>query len=119
MRSANSKGDREHAQAQRVKEQQLAAEQQASPLTTPTPFPPSRCAQTGFPDLEVESYPNMDIGNLQGTPIISQDKEDNTDHPDANTRQQRQIRTLTQDYMLHMMEIPGYTTPFSPRQAAS
>ena len=110
---------REHAQAQRVKEQQQAADQEASPLTTPTPFPPSRSAQTGFPDLEVERYPNMDIGNLRGTPVISQDEEVDTDHPAANTRQQRQIRTLTQDFMLHMMEIPGYKTPFSPRQAAS
>ncbi len=109
----------EHAQAQRVKEQQLAAEQQARPLPTPKPFPPSRCSQTGFPDLEVDLYPNMDIGQLQGTPIISQDDEDDTDHPAANTCQQRQIQTLTQDYMLHMMEIPGYMTPFSPRQAAS
>ena len=61
----------------------------------------------------------MDIGQLRGTPIISQDDEDDTDHPAANTRQQHQIRTLTQDYMIHMMDIPGYTTPFSPRQAAS
>ncbi len=100
---------REQAQAQRVKEQQLVAEQQASPLTTPT----------SFPDLEVDLYPDMDIGLLRGTPIISQDKDNDTSHPAANTRQQRQIRTITQDCMLHMMEIPGYTAPFSPRQAAS
>ena len=96
---------REQAQAQRVKEQQLVAAQQASTLNTPTVFP----------DLEVDLYPDTDIGLLQGTPIISQDKDNDTSHPAANTRQQRQIRTLTQDYMLHMMEIPGYTAPFSPR----
>ena len=67
----------------------------------------------------MDPYPNIDIGSLRGTPIISQVDEDNTDHPAANTCQQCQIRTLTQDYMLHMMEIPGYTTPFSSRQAAS
>ena len=100
---------REQAQAQRVKEQQLAAEQQASPSTT----------STSFPELEVNLYPNTDIGLLRGTPIISQDEDDDTSHPASNTRQQRKIRTLTQDYMLHMMEIPGYTAPFSPRQAAS
>jgi hypothetical protein len=61
----------------------------------------------------------MDIGTLQGTPIISQDNEEDISHPAANTQQQRQIRTLTQDYMLHMMEIPGYTTPFTPQQAVS
>ena len=94
----------EQAHAQRVEEQQLAAEQEANPLNTPM----------SFPDLEVDLYPDMDIGSLQGTPIISQDEEEDTSHPAANTRQQCQIRTLTQDYMLHMMEIPGYTAPFSP-----
>jgi hypothetical protein len=54
---------REQAQAQRVKEQQLAAEQEASPLNTPT----------SFPEFEVDPYPNIDIGSLRGTPIISQD----------------------------------------------
>ena len=67
----------------------------------------------------MDPYPNIDIGSLRGTPVISQDDEEDTSHPAGNTRQQHQIRTLTQDYMLHMMEIPGYTTPFSPKQAAS
>jgi hypothetical protein len=99
----------EQAQAQRVKEQQLAAEQQASPQNNPM----------SFPDFEVNTYPDMDIGTLRGTPIISQDNKEDISHPAANIRQQRQIRTLTQDYMLHMMEIPGYTTPFTSQQAAS
>jgi hypothetical protein len=68
---------REQAQAQRVKEQQLAAEQQASPLTTPT----------SFPNLEVDLYLDTDIGLLRGTPIISQDEDDDTSSPAANTRQ--------------------------------
>ncbi len=72
---------REQAQAQRVKEQQLAAEQQASPQNSPT----------SFPDFEVETYPDMDIGTLRGTPVISQDNEEDISHPAANTRQQRQI----------------------------
>ncbi len=42
----------EQAQAQRVKDQQLAAAQQASPLNTPT----------AFLDLEVDLYPDTDIG---------------------------------------------------------
>ncbi len=100
---------REQAQAQRVMEQQLTAEQRASPHNSPT----------SFPDFEAETYPDVDIGILQGTHIISQDNKEDISHPAANTRQQHQIRTLTQDYMLHMMEIPGYTTPFTPQQAAS
>jgi hypothetical protein len=99
----------EQAQAQRVKEQQLAAEQQSSPLNTPT----------SFPEFEVDPYPDIDIGSLQGTQVISQDDEEDTSHPAANTQQQHQTRTLTQDYMLQMMKIPGYTTPFSPKQDAS
>ncbi len=72
---------REHAQAQRVKEQQLAAEQQASPQNSPT----------SFPDFEVNTYSDMDIGTLQGTPIISQDNKEDISHPAANSRQQCQI----------------------------
>ncbi len=44
----------EQAQAQRVKEQQLVAEQQASPQNRPM----------SFPDFEVDTYPDMDIGTL-------------------------------------------------------
>ncbi len=99
----------EQAQAQRVKEQQLVARQQASPQNNPM----------SFPDFEADTCPDMDIGTLQGTPIISKDNEEDISHPAANTQQQCQIQTLTQDYMLHMMEIPGYTTLFTPQQAAS
>jgi hypothetical protein len=65
----------EQAQAQRAKEQQLAAEQQASPQNSPM----------SFPDFEVDTYPDMDIGTLQGTPIISQDNKEDISHPAANT----------------------------------
>ncbi len=97
------------AQAQRVEEQQLAAGQKASPQHSPT----------SLPDIEVNKYPDLDLGTLQGTPIISQDDKEDISPPAANTRQQRQTRTLTQDYMLHMMEIPGYEAPFTPQQAMS
>ena len=49
-------------------------------------------------------------------PIISQD---DYSPPAENTRQQRQVRTLTQDYLFQMMEIPGHQAPFTPAQAAS
>jgi hypothetical protein len=100
---------RKQAQAERVEEQQLAAGQKASPQHSPT----------SLPDIEVNEYPNLDLGTLQGTPIISQDDKEDITPPAANTRQQCQTRTLTQDYMLHMMEIPGYEAPFTPQQAAS
>jgi hypothetical protein len=55
--------------------------------------------------------------------MISQDNNNNNDYIQplaANTRQQRQTRMLTQEYMMHMMELPGNkVTPFTPQQAAS
>ena len=48
------------------------------------------------------------------SPFITQDDDDSP--PASNTRQ-RCKGTLTQDYMLHMMEQPGYKPPFSPQQA--
>ncbi len=99
----------EQVQAQRVEEQQLAAGQKASP----------QHSLISLPDIEVNEYPNLDLGMLRGTPIISQDDKEDISPPAANTRQQHQTRTLIQDYMLHMMEIPGYKAPFTPQQAAS
>jgi hypothetical protein len=49
-------------------------------------------------------------------PITQEDDDDSP--PSANTRQRRQ-GSLTQDYMLHMMEQPGYKAPLTPRQASS
>ena len=48
------------------------------------------------------------------TPFITQDDCDSP--PSSNTRQHCK-GTLTQDYMLHMMEHPGYTPPFTPQEA--
>ncbi len=76
------------AQAQSVEEQQLAAGQKASPQHSPT----------SLPDIEVNEYPNFDLGTLQGTPIISQVNKEDISLPAANTRQQCQTCTLTQDY---------------------
>jgi hypothetical protein len=60
------------------------------------------------------------MGNLQGTPMISQD-EDDYKHSSlaSNTHQQRMVCTITQDYLFHMMDIPSLTKPFSNQQAAA
>ena len=94
----------EQAQGQRVEEQQLVVEQQASPLNTPT----------SIHEFEVDPYPNINIGSLRGTPVISQDDEEDTSHPAVNTCQQHQMRTLTQDYMLYMWKYQA-TQPLSPQ----
>ncbi len=65
-------------------------------------------------------YPNAKFGHLPETPVILQDEDDTIrTYPTANTWQQRKVRTITQDYLFHMMDIPGRTKPFSNQQAAS
>jgi hypothetical protein len=54
----------------------------------------------------------------QGIPQITQDKYDSP--PSANTQQQRDTMTLSQEFMLQCMGIPGYyKAPFIAKQAAS
>jgi hypothetical protein len=73
------------------------------------------------PHMPVEvPYPDAKFGHVPETPVILQDEDDTIRaYPAANTRQQRKIRTITQDYLFHMMDIPGHTKPFSNQQAAS
>jgi hypothetical protein len=81
-----------------------------------TPSPTNRSPP---PPFEVD-YPNVDVGNLQETPVILQDEDNNKQSsPASNTRQQRKVRTITQDCLFHMMDIPGLTKPFSNQQAAA
>jgi hypothetical protein len=73
------------------------------------------------PHMPVEvPYPDAELGHVPETPVILQDEDDTRRaYPAANTRQQRKGQTITQDYLFHMMEIPGLTKPFSNQQAAS
>jgi hypothetical protein len=97
---------REQVQAQRVMaEQQAQVPQPTSPKQNPA----------SFPSFEVEDSANKPKKARGGHNIISQDDDS---PPSSNTCQQLQLRMLTQDYMLHMIEIPGYTAPFTPAQAS-
>jgi hypothetical protein len=98
---------RERAQAERViKEEQQTHVQQESVQEQVIPSP----------SFEIED--NNDTANTpQSIPQITQDKHDSP--PSANMQQQRETRTLTQEFMLHCMEIPGYKAPFTAKQAAS
>jgi hypothetical protein len=90
---------REHAQAERVIKEECQQDQAAPP-----------------PTFQVDD--GNDIAPAQqAIPQITQDKYDSS--PATNTHQQLGILTLTQDFMLQCMEIPGYTAPFTPQQAAS
>jgi hypothetical protein len=114
-RAANDAATAERAQAERViKEERQANEAQTS--RTPTSFPPLPNISPSFELEELNDIP----ASPQEIPQITQDDSDEyNDSPAANTRQQRETRSLTQDFMLHCMEIPGYKAPFTARQAAS
>jgi len=86
----------------------VVTEQAAAAPTQPGPHN----ANTTAMQFEVIDSPHHPSAIL----IISQDDDSSPAH---NTRYQQQVRTLTQDYMLHMMEIPGYKAPFTPSQAAA
>ena len=76
---------------------------------------PSNKPTRSFPRFEVE-YPDVDLGILNRTPLVSQDDDD---APSANTRLQQKKRTITQDYLFHMMDIPFQTQPFTNKMVAS
>ncbi len=98
------------ATAQRV----LMDRAQAQRVVT-EPQPQAQTAPT--PTFQVEDDDGDNAPSPQAIPQITQDKYNSP--PAANTRQQQENRTLTQDFMLQCMEIPGYTAPFTPQQAAS
>ena len=71
---------RENAQAERVLNETVA--EPISPQTTTT---------TAYTPLEIEEYPEMDVGTLRGTPIIYSEDNFNSSRPAANTRYQRKV----------------------------
>jgi hypothetical protein len=98
---------RERAQAERViKEEQQTHIQQEAVQEQVIPSP----------SFKIED--NNDTADTpHSIPQITQDEHDSP--PAANMQQQRETRTLTQDFMLQCMEIPGYKAPLTTKQAAS
>jgi hypothetical protein len=103
---------KERAQAERVSNETNKKSPITKPTTTTTTTPMS------FPPLELE-YPDLDTGMLQGTPMISQDKKGNNASPAANTCLQQKVRTITKDYLFHLMDTPELPRLFTNQQAAS
>jgi hypothetical protein len=95
---------RERTQAERVIKEERQANKAPEPI---------QAQVTASPIFELEE-PN-DIPALpKGIPQtqITQDDYDNYNNsPSANTQQQRETRTLTQDFTLQCMEIQGYKAP--------
>jgi hypothetical protein len=81
---------RERAQTERVLTETI------SPKTKPS-SEPTAPQQTTYPLLEIEEYPQLEEGTLQGTPISYPNDNSNSVHPADNTRYQRKVRTITQD----------------------
>ncbi len=102
---------REQAQAERVIEEKCKRQQAA---TAPTAQVENQEAPA--PTFQIEDE-NIAATAPQAIPQITQDEYNSP--PSANTCQQRKVRTLTQDFMLQCMEIPGYKAPFTPKQAAA
>ncbi len=51
--------------------------------------------------------------------MTSQEEMGNNSPPAANTCLQREVRTITQDYLFHLMDTPGLPRLFTNQQAAS
>ncbi len=105
---------RERAQAERVLTETI------SPTTNPT-SEPTAPQQSTHPPLEIEEYyPQVDIGALRQTPISPPEDNSTSARPADNTRYQRKVRTITQDYLFHLMDtlyLPNQL--FTAKQASS
>jgi hypothetical protein len=104
---------KECAHAERVL---TKAESNPTPTTTPRAAPTADPTNT-FPDLKIE-YPDSDVGQPWQTPVLSQDNHKSISPPSTNTCHQHRGRTITEDFLFHMMDVPTPTQPFTTRQAA-
>ncbi len=93
------------------------AETNLTPTTTPSAAPTANPTTT-FPYLEIE-YPDSDVGRTRKTSVVSQDNHKSVSPPSANTHHQCRGRTITEDFLFHMMDVPTPTQPFTTRQVAS
>jgi hypothetical protein len=105
---------KEGAHAERVL---TKAEPNPTPTTTPSAMPTANPTTT-FPELKIE-YPNSDVGRPRQTPVVSQEDNKSVSPPSANTHHQHRGRTITEDFLFHMIDVPTSTQPFTNQQAAS
>ncbi len=106
---------KECAHAERVL---TKAEPNPTPTTTPSAMPTANPTTT-FPELKNE-YSDSDVGRPRQTPVVSQDYYESISPPSAkNTRHQRRGRTIIEDFLFHMMDVPTPTQPFTNQYAAS
>jgi len=101
--------EKDKATVQRVLRERAQAERVLTKTIAPTTKPASKPTvpqQTTYPPLEIEEYPQVDEGTINYP-----DDNSNSARPSDNTRYQRKVHTITQDYLFHLMD-----TPFLPKQ---
>jgi len=97
---------RERAQAERVLTEDI------TPTMKPTNEPTAPQQETTYPPLKIEEYPQVDA--------VTPDDNANSARPVDNTRYQRKVCTITQDYLFHLMDTPFLPTQlFTAKQASS
>jgi hypothetical protein len=104
---------KEHAHFERVL---TKTEPNPTPTTMPSAAPTANPTTT-FPDLEIK-YSDSDVGQPWQTPVVSQDNYKSVSPSSTNTRHQRRGRTITEDFLFHMMDVLTLTQPFNTQQAA-
>ena len=80
---------KERAQAERVRNEKAAI---------PTPLEEVQ--------LEVHKYPAIDLGNMSRIGVITQEDEDVHSTPAENTQQKRRERSVTQEVVYSMINLP-------------
>jgi len=78
--------------------------------------------------FKVDKYPNVDQGNMSQNRVITQEEDNSQSTPAANMRQQRRERTVTQEFVYSIIDLPIALTKsafataprnFSNKQAAA
>jgi hypothetical protein len=93
------------------------AEPNPTPITTPKAAP-TAIPTTAFPGLEID-YTDIDMGQPRQTPVVFQDNYKSISPPSTNTCHQRKGRTITEDFLFHMMDVTTLTQPFTNQQERS
>ena len=100
------------AESQRAQTKKDASKEQRVETPQATTEPDSEMFEFEYPR---ETTPIKTHDSARSPNPITQEDDDSP--PSTNTRHCRQ-GSLTQDYMLHMMEQPRYKAPFTPCQAS-
>jgi hypothetical protein len=100
--------EKDDATVQRVLRERAQAERALTEAIEPTTKPAN---EPTTPQQETRTYPPLEIEEHPQVDAVTPDDNYNSARPADNTRYQRKVRTITQDYLFHLMD-----TPFLPQQ---